>query len=298
MVTMGYGAAVAAAACAWGLTAAMHGPRRHRPGVRHLEVAQPVEPGERLRVLTLNVAHGRGNRLVQRVMRRGRTETQLERIAGLLRREQAHVVALQEADAHAFWSGRFNHVDFLARRTGCAGYMQMRHVDGMGLAYGTALLASCELREGSGGTFQPSPPTFPKGWISAVVPWAAIPAGAVRVVSVHLDFSRVRCRRSQLQELAEALSAEPLPLVVMGDFNSDMRREAVLHDLMARLGLHTFEPAQPGLSTHPATRRRLDWILVSRQLRFAGHAVLDETVSDHRAVTADLVPAPADTTRQ
>lgn len=293
MVTIGYGAAVTAAACAWGLTSALHGPRRHRPGVRRVELTAPVAPLATLRVLTLNVAHGRGNRLVQHVVRRDRAETQLERIAELIRREQPHVVALQEADAHAFWSGRFNHVDFLARRTGCAGYTQMRHVDGMGLAYGTALLASCDLREDSGGTFRPSPPTFAKGWVSAVTPWGAVPQGAVRVVSVHLDFSRVRCRRAQLTELADELAAERLPLVVMGDFNSDLRREPVLHDLMARLGLHTFGPALAGLSTHPATRRRLDWILVSRQLRFAEHAVLAETVSDHLAVTAELVPVPA-----
>jgi len=291
MVAMGYSAAVAVTACAWGLSSALQGSRRQRPGVCTLRPDPAGSPGASLRVLTLNLAHGRGDRLVQRLVGRGRAQSHLAPIAALLRRQEPHVAAFQEADAQAFWSGRFNHVDYLARATGSAGYTQMRHVEGMGLAYGTALLASCALREERGGTFQPSPPTFAKGWISAVLPWSAVPAGAIRVVSVHLDFSRTSCRRAQVRELVSELRAEALPLVVMGDFNSDLNREAVLNDLMRELGLHTFAPHQPDLWTHPATQRRLDWILASQGLDFARHEVLSETVSDHRAVMAELIPA-------
>jgi endonuclease/exonuclease/phosphatase family metal-dependent hydrolase len=272
---------------------ARRAPRRRQVDIHSLAPPQPLAPAETLRVLTLNLAHGRGNQLVQRLVGRTRAERQLLRVAALLRRHSPHVVALQEADGKAVWSGRFNHVDFLARQAGYAAYIQMHHVHGLGLAYGTAILAQGDLREGCGGRFRLTPPTLPKGWVSAVIPWPAVPAGAVRVVSLHLDFLRARSRQSQLRELSLELATEALPLIIMGDFNSTPRREPAMADLMGRLGLHTFEPhaTAPVNHTHPASGRRIDWILASADLRFVQHRVLREVLSDHLPVTAELAPA-------
>lgn len=277
----------------WGRRPNREGTALHHPRIHRIEGLAGDLPGAALRVMTLNLAHGRGNRLVQRLVPRERAETQLGQVADLLRHQSPHAVALQEADAKALWSGRFNHVEFLAQRAGFGHYTQMSHVDGMGLAYGTALLCQGDLHEGRGRTFRPSPPTFAKGWVSAVLPWPAVPGGAVRLVSLHLDFSRARCRRSQLRELAADLAAETRPLVVMGDFNSNPAREPGMGELMASLALHTFEPDAPGPATHPATRRRIDWILVSAHLRFVRHDVLPHPVSDHFPVVAELGPRPA-----
>jgi endonuclease/exonuclease/phosphatase family metal-dependent hydrolase len=270
-------------------------PRRRLVEIQSLTPPQVMEPQDTLRVLTLNLAHGRGNRLVQRLVRRGRAEQQLLRVAALLLRQCPHVVALQEADGKAIWSGRFNHVDFLARQAGYAGYIQMHHVQGLGLAYGTAILASGDLREGCGGTFKPTPPTFSKGWVSAVIPWAAVSGGAVRVISLHLDFLRARSRQSQLRELGLELADERLPLIIMGDFNSTPRREPAMGELMSHLRLHSFEQDATATATHthPASHRRIDWILASRQLRFVSYAVLPDLLSDHLPVTAEFAPATA-----
>jgi endonuclease/exonuclease/phosphatase family metal-dependent hydrolase len=40
--------------------------------------------------------------------------------------------------------------------------------------------------------------------------------------------------------------------------------------------------------TFPKTGRRLDWILVSPQLEFADHRILDDPISDHYAVVAEI----------
>ena len=268
-------------------------PRRRAVDIQSLTPPRALGPHDILRVLTLNLAHGRGNQLVQRLRRRSRAELQLLRVAALLLRQRPHVVALQEADGKAIWSGRFNHVDFLARQAGYAGYIQMHHVQGLGLSYGTAILASGDLREGCGGTFGPTPPTFPKGWVSAVLPWAAVPGGAVRVISLHLDFLRARSRQAQLRELSLELAVEALPLIIMGDFNSTPRREPAMAELMSGLGLHTFELEATAATTHthPASRRRIDWILASQHLRFVRHTVLPDVLSDHLPVTAEFAPA-------
>jgi endonuclease/exonuclease/phosphatase family metal-dependent hydrolase len=265
-------------------------PRRCLVDVQHLTAPQMLGADETLGVLTLNLAHGRGNRLIQRLVRRGRAELQLLRVSALLRWHQPYVVALQEADGKAIWSGRFNHVDFLARQAGYASYTQMHHVQRLGLAYGTALLARGELGDGRGGTFKPTPPTFRKGWVSAILPWPAAPDGAARVVSLHLDFLRARNRLAQLRELIVELSPERLPLIIMGDFNSTPRREPGMDELMTELKLHTYEQDDT-THTHPASRRRIDWILVSSHLRFVRHIVLPDVLSDHLPVLAELAPA-------
>lgn len=43
----------------------------------------------------------------------------------VITRENPHVVALQEADGPSFWSGKFNHVDYLARTGGYSYYLQL-----------------------------------------------------------------------------------------------------------------------------------------------------------------------------
>ena len=64
-----------------------------------------------LRVMTLNLAHGRGEAFHQLFQKSTTIIQNLDEISAMLKREQADVVALQEADAPSFWSGNFHHVD-------------------------------------------------------------------------------------------------------------------------------------------------------------------------------------------
>jgi endonuclease/exonuclease/phosphatase family metal-dependent hydrolase len=60
--------------------------------------------------------------------------------------------------------------------------------------------------------------------------------------------------------------------------------------LTETLGLRAFEPHWRS-PTFPANRprRRLDWILISRELDFRGYGTLPIHLSDHLLVMADLV---------
>jgi len=51
---------------------------------------------------------------------------------------------------------------------------------------------------------------------------------------------------------------------------------------------HAYAPEADDLVTFPSRERRLDWVLVSKEIAFVGHRVLADAVSDHRAVAADL----------
>lgn len=280
----------AAFATLWMVTVAIGGPLRHRPPIQRVGTHTPGRAGSELRVLTLNLAHGRGNRVVQRLTSREQAVDNLNAVAGLIARQDPHVVAFQEADVDAFWSGGFNHLEHVASRAGMCRYAQAPSVNGFGLRYGTGLLAATEMRAAFAGTFAPSPPTFPKGWIAGLVPWEASATGWVCVVSVHLDFSRRIHRQRQLAQLAGALKEIPHPLVVMGDFNCEIGADPALLGLLRELNLHAHRAAEPGAATFPLSGKRLDWILLSRGLRFMRHEVVEEPVSDHYAVTAVIAP--------
>jgi len=107
---------------------------------------------------------------------------------------------------------------------------------------------------------------------------------------VHLDFSRRSVRRSQIDEMTGVLSAIEGPMVLMGDFNTDWQTEdSSLKYLAEHLDLTVFEPHADGLSTYGDKGARLDWILISPELKFMKYAVYPDIVSDHYAVAAEIV---------
>ena len=253
------------------------------PIIRH-DGGSSADP-EHLRVATLNVAHGRAMGFHQALQSEERIKEQLAAAAALLAAEDPDLIALQEADSPSAWSGGFDHVAFFADHTDSRAYAAGKHIDAFGLRYGTAVLSQTPIHEARSSTFAISPPTPAKGWVLSTVQVGAV---WVDVVSVHLDFSRESVRTRQVTELVEALQARPHPLVLMGDLNTEWDDDdSAVARLCRELGLHTWAPSE-ALVTFPTTKSRLDWILVSEELEFTSHRVLDAPVSDHRAVVADL----------
>ena len=85
------------------------------------------------------------------------------------------------------------------------------------------------------------------------------------------------------------------PLVIMGDFNTDWDdRDGALRMLSDALGLSAYAPSGQTIVTYPRLGRRLDWILISTSLEFIDFRVLQDGVSDHRAVVAEIGLSPID----
>jgi len=243
-----------------------------------------------LKVLMLNLAHGRKDGLNQLLKSEGAIRRNLEEIATVLDKHNADVVALQEADAPSFWSGGFDHVALLAGQAGYPFYESSNQANSWFFSYGTALLSRVALSGVVHHTFRPSPPTMNKGYTLAQFIWK-LDSGepvAVDVVSVHLDFSRKSVREQQSAELAQALAARANPLIVMGDFNSDWSAdEQVVRALAERAELHVYRPDAVDLPTYSGSKR-YDWILISRHLEFVSLEVLPDILSDHSAVMAEI----------
>ncbi len=242
-----------------------------------------------LRVMTLNLAHGRSDGRHQLLQRPASIRRNLAAISAVLLRERPHVVALQEADGPSFWSGGFDHVDFLMHEAHFAEAVRGEHVRGPRVRYRTALLSQLPLGAPVSVTFAPSPPTLSKGFVLSTLAWPGQPDLLIDVVSVHLDFLRPSVRRSQVRELVQWLAQRDRPRIIMGDFNCTFRRgDSPLAYLARALDLHAYRPHAEGLETFPQRRERLDWILASRDLEFHSYSTLDDTLSDHRAVVAEI----------
>jgi endonuclease/exonuclease/phosphatase family metal-dependent hydrolase len=287
----------------WVLPRIIAGDRASVPEVKSTVHGPPLAySGDVLPVVTLNLAHGRKNSTSQLLLKTAAIRENLDDITSLLAAEKPLVVALQEADGPSFWSGKFDHVAHLADGLQMANYCHARNVDGASLVYGTALLANLKLTDAQAVTFAPGFMSPPKGAIIATVEWpGGGSTGLVDLVSVHLDFVNDGSRASQLDELAAALEARSgRPLIVLGDFNCDWQAGSPLRTFATRLDLHTYQPEGSDVEgsdvedgsedteivTFPALGSRIDWILLSTGLEFAGFEVLEEVVSDHRAVVA------------
>ena len=242
-----------------------------------------------LRVMTLNIAHGRKDGPNQ-LFRTGRALAgHLDEIAAVVADRKPHVLALQEADGPSIWSGNLNHVERLATGAGMPYCARAENVKGLKLSYGAALLSTFGLENPVAHTFAPSPPSFSKGYLVATIDWPRHSPAKIDLVSIHLDFLRKTVRRKQVEEVIRELSGRNNPLVVMGDFNSEWTDEASpVRHLADSLGLHAYRPRATDLDTFGNGGRRLDWILISADLEFSTFGVLPGVLSDHAAVIAEL----------
>ena len=256
------------------------------------EAIPGADPDGPLRLMTLNLAHGRGTGFHQALQGEARARANLAEIEAMLLREQPHIIALQEADQPSGWSGDFDHVDFIAQAAGFDWGVHTAHAEGMGQSYGTAVIARLPLEDHGAYTFQPAPASLPKGFSLATIRWPGM-ARPIDVVSIHLEPLRQAIRQRQAVEVVAALADRNRPLILMGDFNTEWDDEdGVLRTIAGGLSLNAYVP-EAGLVTYPRLKRRLDWILISCDFTFTGFRVLEDEVSDHRAVVADILPAYA-----
>lgn len=259
-------------------------------GMQSLGQDSPGADEPALKVMTLNIAHGRGTGFHQMLQYSDETLENLENIATLLNDAGPDIIALQEADGPSFWSGNFNHVEYLASRGVFSRSVQASHVNAMGLSYGTALMSRLDLSNPKAVTFDPSLSPVPKGFVVSTISWPEREEIDVDVVSVHLDFMSGSIRKKQADELIAMLHARNNHVIVMGDLNSEwLRKDSAARYLAKMLELKAYQPENMELVTFPALGERLDWILISSGLEFHSHEVIGTGISDHRGVVAEIM---------
>ena len=239
-----------------------------------------------MRVVSYNIHHGVGTD--------GRVD--LERTAATLAATGADIVGLQEVDRHfGVRSGFVDQAGWLGAprgRPGGAGPPLARAppaAAGPRRQYGNAVLAVPEIL-GWRNILLPRPPaTEQRGLLEALVLLDGVP---VRFLVTHLQNRSQSARVAQADAIRAVVDGLPAPVVLTGDLNAragsrEVRRlTAVLDDAWAVAG-------RGRGGTFPATspRTRIDYVLMSPDLRATAAVVVDSRASDHRPVRADLESA-------
>ena len=261
------------------------------PSDKAITINTPSHTGV-LKLLSLNVAHGRKEATNQIFVSKQQIEQNLTDIASAIVKQDADVVALQEADGPSRWSGSFDHVEFIAKQASYPWYYRAINAHSWLFNYGTAILSRWPVSETLSYNFKPSPPTVNKGFLLTRMKWKPDPATDeeinIDIVSVHLDFSRQKVREKQIAEMQEVLSKRNNPLIILGDFNSNWFADKSVVKRLAEKGkLKVYKSQANNLPTYNSGSR-LDWILISKELEFISYKVLPDKLSDHLMVVAEI----------
>lgn len=259
----------------------------------------------RLRIVTLNIAHGRGLSTYQGFASAKGIERNLNRIASLLRGIDADVVALQEVDADSHWNKRIDLLKYLQESVGFV-HSEMginnRREGRRPLAYGNGILSQYPIDHSDNTPFGQAK-LGEKGFLYTEL---ALPWGLLPMVNLHLDFRSRKRRIIQIERLIEYLEerhrtvggATYLSPIICGDFNSSSRRpnDAVRHLFNYLQGHCHYELHPLQGRTFPSffPARALDFICVPPAYRVRSCEVLRAYVSDHCPVVIDLeIPCTA-----
>ncbi len=251
--------------------------------------AQAKASGKTIRVMTQNLAHGRGKNANNYLQKPESIKANLKIVANVIDREAPQIVAFEEADESAFWTGDFNQVKFIAKTAGFKYSVQGKHVNSKEFAYGTGIISEFPLTDPVSVAFKPTPPTFCKGFVMATTEWPGRNDFKFTVVALHLDFSRISAREQQVEELVKWLRKRGGPMIIMGDFNSAWSKNGSAVRLMTeKLNLQAYRPEAKDLATFRMSGARLDWILISKEFEFKDYHVIPDKVSDHQGVIAKI----------
>ncbi|MCZ6671812.1 MAG: endonuclease/exonuclease/phosphatase family protein [Verrucomicrobia bacterium] len=253
-----------------------------------------------LRILSLNVAHGRGPILHQGLKKQKTILKWMGKIAELLKDLQPDIVALQEIDEDSQWNGHLDLLEFLREKSGFkyAVYgMHNRHNGKFKLNYGNGFLTQHPILREETVAFD-TKRIGSKGFLYCR---CVTPLGALDFINLHLDFKSRQNRLIQCHEVKKfVLNKEieygvetQLNPIVMGDFNAQLKkRDDAARFLLEEMSAHSHYRSYPVKAlTFPTylPRKSIDYIFIPDQFLVMHSEAIRRKVSDHRAVMVELL---------
>ena len=253
---------------------------------------------QRLRIVTFNIAHGRGLRPLQGMATARRIRSNLLRIARLLHQVEADVVALQEIDQESLWAGNFDHGEYLSRHSGIAhtawGINNAR-VGFFNLRYGNALLSRFPIIAAENVIFGVRK-VGEKGFLYTEID---VQGKVIPLVNLHLHYRSREERMKQLNRLTDWLTRMHddhgkrwhMPPIVCGDFNTSRAASDAASSLLSHLhdfsDYHCFPMGEKTFPS-PWPTRCLDFVFVPTKVRRPHAVVIKSFLSDHRPVLVEF----------
>ena len=238
------------------------------------------EEGFRLKVLSYNIHHANPPSRKDVI--------DMEAIANVIRKEDPHLVALQEVDVFTDRSGKSLHqAEELARLTGMKAFFA-KAIDYGGGEYGVAILSKLPMENAKNTPLPTAAGTNGERRTLATAE-ITLPGGKkILFASTHLDAQRADTNRFlQINAIAEIMQNEKLPVVIAGDLNAvpDTRIVAVLDRHFTRTCVTNCGFTIP--EKNP--KRTIDYIAFKPSAGFSvvEHVVVNENyASDHLPVKA------------
>lgn len=252
--------------------------------VAHSFAAPETETNPTFRVMTYNIHHGEGLD--------GKVD--LPRIADLIQREKADLVALQEVDRGTTRTAKRDMPAELAKLTGLTCVFSNNYSFGGG-EYGNAVLTRCPVQRGTNFHYPMLRPAEPRGLLQLVLD---VHGTQLVFMATHIDHRADDSERwANVPEIEAAAGAYPgKPILLCGDFNDTpgsrvcRKLGETFDDTWARVG-------QGDGSTIPADapKRRIDFIWMSKGgvLKPLKAWVPESQASDHRPVVAEFELRPS-----
>ncbi len=252
----------------------------------------------RLRLVTFNIAHGRGLNPIQGLTSRRKLQANLRRIAGLIERLAPDVVALQEIDERSRWAGNFDHLDYLRVHTRFPHSVfgiSNRRAGLLNLSYGNAFLTRHAIRAAETVVFG-TRQLGEKGFLYVELD---VGGRCLPLVNLHLHYGSRGQRLRQLERLLAWLREKhrlharrwAVPPIICGDFNNPGTRDDATAALLSHLsdyGDYMLHPASGLTFPSPLPQRALDFIFLPEGCVQARSEVVPSMLSDHRPVAVEF----------
>jgi endonuclease/exonuclease/phosphatase family metal-dependent hydrolase len=252
----------------------------------------------RLRLVTFNIAHGRGLNPIQGITSQRKLQANLRRIAALLDRLAPDVVALQEIDERSRWAGNFDHLDYLRVHTRFPHTVfgiNNRRSGLLNLSYGNAVLSRQAIRAAETVVFGRRS-LGEKGFLYVELD---VGGRCLPLVNLHLHFGSRAQRLRQLQMLIDWLrekhrlhaSTWAVPPIICGDFNNPGTRDDATAALLNHLSdycEYQLHPAAGLTFPSPLPQRALDFIFLPAGCVEARCQIVRSMLSDHLPVAVEF----------
>lgn len=275
----------------------------------------PSTAPESLRVLTYNIAHGRGPSLGAENTDGGTHEEKKERVKQIGLEIQAlgvDMVFLQEVDFNTWWSGNIDQAALIAEAAGFPYIARQRTIDsGLPLFrrydFGNVLLSRLPISEVARFKMPPYSDVevlFAGNHDGLLAKVQLSASDEIIVLGLHLEVRSEDIRVEAAERIIAYQRQHPLPIILLGDLNSTpppmpdaetsrLGQNAV--ELLESFGGFQRRPLR-GQATHhhftfpsEAPRRTIDWIMPDRNWRIQEYRVIHGMrQSDHLPVLSTL----------
>ena len=267
-------------------------------------------PSDSFKVVTWNIAHGRGNIDTNLSGSNAEKKNRVSQIASMLQQINADIVVLNEVDFNATWSGGQNQARAIAKAAGYRWCVTQTNLD-FGFAFrrwhfGNAILSRHPICDARIVDLRPL-----KHWeqwlvgskcgLICEVELKGDAPSKIAVMALHLESRGEPIRVQQVDDVISTAESCSLPLIVAGDLNTTPATapgsqkdshgvnafDKLIDQTKWECRPESFDNSASFTFPAGAPAKIIDWILASDdRLLFTDHRVVQTELSDHLPVVA------------